>query len=69
MKGFLLGAIAGAAAMYFYGREIGQYVDDSTRDVRARTADTLLNVAETIEGGIEQAGERITGAKDSMRSA
>ncbi|MGH7278967.1 MAG: hypothetical protein ACREJG_09780 [Candidatus Rokuibacteriota bacterium] len=69
IKSFLLGAIAGAAAMYLYGQDIKQYVDESTRDVRSRAAGTLLNVAETIEGGIQQVDERIDEAKDAVRSA
>jgi hypothetical protein len=68
IKAFVLGAVAGAAAMYFYGREIGEYLDETTREVRTRASDTLLNVAETIEGGLKQAEERVDQAKETIRS-
>jgi hypothetical protein len=56
---FMLGLIMGGAAVWFYGREIGGYVDDKTRAARGKAADTLQAAAEglqsakeTIQGGI-----------------
>jgi hypothetical protein len=59
MKGFLIGAIAGGLAMWLYGDQIREYVDDMTSGVRERTAarlgnaaDRLQSVAESVEGGL-----------------
>jgi hypothetical protein len=59
MKGFLIGAIAGAAAMWLYGDQIREYVDEMTSGVRERAAaklegaaDRLQSVAESVEGGL-----------------
>jgi len=59
MKGFLIGAIAGGVAMWLYGDQIREYVDDMTAGVRERTAaklegaaDRLQSVAESVEGGL-----------------
>jgi Cu/Ag efflux pump CusA len=59
MKGFLIGAIAGGVAMWLYGDQIREYVDDMTSGVRERTAaklegaaDRLQSVAESVEGGL-----------------
>ena len=59
MKGFLIGAIAGAATMWLYGDQIREYVDEMTSGVRERAAsklegaaDRLQSVAESVEGGL-----------------
>jgi hypothetical protein len=67
MKSFLFGAVVGAAAMYYYGRDIKRYVDETTRDVRAKAAGTLVNVAETIEGGLQEAADRLDDVKRSAQ--
>ena len=65
MKGFLIGAIAGAAAMWLYGDQIREYVDDMTSGVRERAAsklegaaDRLQSVAESVEGGLSEAANQ-----------
>ena len=59
MKGFIIGAIAGGVAMWLYGEQIREYVDDMTSGVRERTAakledaaDRLQSVAQSVEGGL-----------------
>jgi hypothetical protein len=59
MKGFIIGAIAGGMAMWLYGDQIREYVDDMTSGVRERTAakledaaDRLQSVAQSVEGGL-----------------
>ena len=56
---FLMGIIMGGAAVYFYGPQMRQYLDEKTRTARSRAADTLQSAAEglqsakdTIEGGV-----------------
>lgn len=46
---FLLGAIVGGAAMWYYGPQVRRYVDDTSRSVRTRAADTLQSAAETLQ--------------------
>ena len=65
MKGFLIGAIAGGVAMWLYGDQIREYVDDMTAGVRERTAarlgdaaDRLQSVAESVEGGLSDVTSR-----------
>lgn len=62
MKGFIIGAIAGGLAMWMYGDQIREYVDDMTSGVRERAAaglegaaDRLQSVAESVEGGLGDA--------------
>jgi hypothetical protein len=65
MKGFIIGAIAGGMAMWLYGDQIREYVDDMTSGVRERAAaglegaaDRLQSVAESVEGGLTEAANQ-----------
>ena len=65
MKGFLIGAIAGAVAMWLYGDQVREYVDEMTSGVRERTAaklegaaERLQSVAESVEGGLSEAANQ-----------
>jgi hypothetical protein len=65
MKGFIIGAIAGGMAMWLYGDQIREYLDDMTSGVRERAAaglegaaDRLQNVAQTVEGGLGEAASQ-----------
>ncbi|HSE92339.1 MAG TPA: hypothetical protein VLF19_03465 [Methylomirabilota bacterium] len=46
---FVIGAIAGGVAVWYYGPRIKDYVDETSRTVRSRTADTLQSAAETLQ--------------------
>lgn len=62
IKSFIAGAIAGAAAVWFWGDEIRNYLDEQTRDVRTRAAGPLHAVAETVENvasTVEGAASRV----------
>ena len=61
MMRFLLGALAGALAMWYWGDDIREYLESRTRDVRGRAVDTLQSV-ET------KAGEVLDRAKDQITS-
>ena len=54
---FLMGIIMGGAAVYFYGPQIREYLDDKTRTARTRAADTLQSAAE----GLQSAKESVEG--------
>ena len=61
---FILGALTGGAIVWFYGRDIREYVDDKTSTVRTRAADTLQSAAE----GLQSAKDKIeTGLGGSRR--
>src|SRR6058998_1871306 len=60
MGRFILGVIVGAAAVWFYGRDLIDYVDDKTRIARAKAADTLHSAAETLQGARETIDRRIS---------
>src|SRR5207245_7236507 len=60
MGRFLLGMIVGAAAVWFYGRDLIEYVDDKTRIARSKAADTLHSAAETLQGARETIDRRIS---------
>jgi hypothetical protein len=56
---FLMGIIMGGAAVYFYGPQIREYLDEKTKTARSRAADTLQAASEglqaakeTVEGGL-----------------
>lgn len=59
VKSFLAGALAGGAIVWIWRDRIEEMIDDATSNVRARTAeqlhgaaDTLQNVAATVEEGL-----------------
>lgn len=54
---FIVGAIMGGAAVWLYGREIREYVEDRTRGARDKAADTLQAAAE----GLQSAKDKVEG--------
>jgi len=59
---FVLGTIAGAIAVWLWGREIEGYVGEQTRGVRARAAEGIRAVD-------EKAGQVLDRGGDSLRRA
>jgi hypothetical protein len=59
MIGFIIGAVAGAAAMYYWRDRVRGYVDDKLPGVRDRAADTLGSVGRNVETVLERARDRI----------
>jgi hypothetical protein len=65
---FLMGVIMGGAAVWFYGPQIRQFVDDKTQTARNRAVDTLQAASEglqtakeTLEGGLSGKERRVEG--------
>jgi len=54
--GFILGAITGAAIVWFWRRELEDYARDRTRGVRTRAAEGLQAVAEGTEKVLDRGG-------------
>lgn len=50
-EAFVLGAAAGAAAMWLWGRQIEESIRARTRDLRTAAADSIQAVEETIRPG------------------
>ena len=65
IKSFVTGLIAGGAAVWLFGDQIRDYVDDVTSDLRGQAAaslegaaERLQSVAETVEEGLSKASQR-----------
>ena len=65
--GFILGAITGAAIVWFWRREIEDYARDKTRGVRARAAEGLQAVAEGTEKVLDRGGDALRRAEDVLQ--
>jgi hypothetical protein len=61
IKSFILGTITGGAIMWVWGPQIKRYVDDRTRTVRTRVADSLQTTAETLHAAAETVEEGLSG--------
>ena len=61
IKSFIVGAIAGAAAMWVYGEQIREAVDDATSGVRTRAAEQMHNVADTLQSVADTVDQGLTG--------
>jgi uncharacterized membrane protein len=62
IKSFLAGAIAGGAVVWLWRDEIRAAIDDATIDVRARTAEQLHGVADTLQSVAETVDQGLSGA-------
>jgi uncharacterized membrane protein (DUF373 family) len=63
MKGFIIGAIAGGVAMWLYGDQIREYVDDMTFGVRERTAAKLEDAADRLQSVAQSVRSRAVVAR------
>ena len=68
IKSFLVGAITGAAVMWFYGDRIRETVDDATSGVRSRAAEQMHNVADTLQSVAQTVDQGLTGAPQHRAS-
>ncbi len=62
MKSFVLGAITGGTIVWFWGREIRQFLDEQTSGVREAAAGKLQAAADSLQaaaGGIQAAKSTI----------
>ncbi len=53
MKAFVLGAIAGGAAVWLWREDIENFIEQQTRGIRAKAADSLESVEKTAETVVE----------------
>ena len=61
--GFILGALTGAAIVWFWRRELEDYARDKTRGVRAQAAEGLQAVAEGTETVFDRGGDALRRAE------
>jgi hypothetical protein len=62
IKSFLVGAIAGGVAMWFWGDQIRDALDEATSGVRTRTAEQLQGVADTLQSVADTVDQGLSGA-------
>jgi hypothetical protein len=71
MMRFLLGALAGALAMWYWGDDIRDYIENRTRDARGRAVDTLQSVetkaGEMLDRAKEQVSSTLQAGQDAIR--
>jgi len=62
VKSFILGAITGGTIVWFWGREIRDFIDARTAGMRATAADKLQAAADglqSVAGGLQAAKQTI----------
>ena len=66
IKSFLTGVIAGSVAVWMFGDQIRDYLDDVTHDLRGQAAaglegaaERLQSVADTVEEGLAGSQQRV----------
>jgi hypothetical protein len=69
MKGFIIGALAGAVAMYIWRDEIGHYLDSRTSGLRTRAADTLKQAGDLMESASGAIGDTLAAGQEAIRPA
>lgn len=67
VDGFILGAITGAAIVWFWRQEIEDYARDKTRGVRTQAADRLQAVAVGTEKVLDRGGDALRHAEEFLQ--
>ena len=60
---FVLGAIMGAVVVWLWGPEIEEYVQDRTRGVRTKAAESVRAVEETAGKVLDRSGDALRRAE------
>lgn len=64
---FVLGAIMGAAAVWLWGKEIEEYVQERTRGVRTTAADGVRAVEEKAGKVLDRGGDALRRADEFLQ--
>lgn len=64
---FILGTIAGAVAVWLWGREIEDYLGEKTRSVRAQAAAGMRAVDEKTGRLLDRSGRSLRRAEDFLQ--
>jgi gas vesicle protein len=65
----VLGVIVGAAVVWLWGREMKEYVEETTRGVRTKAAEGVRAVEETAEKALGPVDEFLQDTKEDVSEA
>ena len=68
IKSFLAGVIVGGAAMWIWGDQLRNTIDDATSGVRTRAAEQLHGVADTLQSVADTVDQGLTGSAQQRAS-
>jgi gas vesicle protein len=66
-EAFVLGAIMGAAVVWLWGNEMEEYVQERTRGVRTKAAESVRAVEETAGKVLDRGGDALRRADDFLQ--
>ena len=66
-EAFIVGAITGAAFVWFWRREIEDFARDKTRGVRTQAAEGLQAVADGTEKVLDRGGDALRRAEEVLQ--
>jgi hypothetical protein len=69
MFGFIVGAIAGGLAVWYWGEQIREFAENRTQGVRRGAADTLRSVEKTAEGVLDRTKEQVSSVLQAGQDA
>ena len=64
---FVLGAIMGAAVVWLWGQEMEEYVQERTRGVRTKAAESVRAVEETAGKVLDRSGNALRRADEFLQ--
>ena len=64
---FVLGAIMGAAVVWLWGQEMEEYVQERTRGVRTKAAESVRAVEETAGKVLDRSGDALRRADEFLQ--
>ena len=56
----LIGALAGALALWYWGEDVRDYLDSKTRDVRDKDVEKLQTVEDTAGDALDRAKQQVS---------
>jgi hypothetical protein len=66
-RAFVLGALVGAAAVWLWGRDMEEYVEEKTRGVRTKAAEGIRAVEETAGKVLGRGGQAVRRVDEFLR--
>lgn len=69
MMRFVMGALVGAVAMWYWGDDLRDYVDSRTRDVREKAVEKLQTVEERAGDVLDRAKEHVSSTLQAGQDA
>ena len=66
-EAFVLGAIIGAAAVWLWGRKMEEYVQEKTRGVRMKAAESVRAVEEKTGKVLDRGGDALRRADEFLQ--